>query len=371
MSHSKERHEKNCLNCNTEVVGKYCHLCGQENIEPKESVWGIVSHFFYDITHFDGKFFSTVRYLAIRPGFLSKEYINGRRASYLHPIRMYVFTSALFFLIFFSVYNVDNINIGQYNDNAKKLTAAARVEASKKEALKKAKTKEDSLGIEKAFKTIETIGVIAPVSKVKDSTNDDDDDDNDLNWNITGMDSKYQTHEAYDSAQQLLPADQRDGWWERRFTHRNIDIHKKYPDRNTFGKALISKFIHSFPYLLFVSLPLYALFLKLLYIRRKEFYYVNHVLFMIHLYIFTFLLLLVILGLDQLREAVNIGWLGIGWIEFILFLYGIYYTYKAMKNFYGQGFFKTFLKFMALNILATISIFLLFGLFFLLTVFRI
>ncbi|MBP0577674.1 DUF3667 domain-containing protein, partial [Campylobacter jejuni] len=77
---------------------------GQENIEPKESFWHLTTHFIYDITHFDGKFFSTLKYLLFRPGFLSKEYLKGRRAGYLHPVKMYVFTSALFFLIFFSFY---------------------------------------------------------------------------------------------------------------------------------------------------------------------------------------------------------------------------------------------------------------------------
>ena len=105
MSHLKERREKNCLNCNAQLQGKYCHICGQENIEPKETVWHLVSHFFQDITHFDGKFFSTLKLLIFRPGFLSKEYVAGRRASYLNPIRMYVFTSDFFFLIFFTIYN--------------------------------------------------------------------------------------------------------------------------------------------------------------------------------------------------------------------------------------------------------------------------
>lgn len=97
MSHLKERQQKNCLNCNTEVQGRYCQNCGQENIEPKETVWHLIAHFFQDITHFDGKFFSTVKYLVIRPGFLSREYMVGRRASYVNPIRMYIFTSAFSF----------------------------------------------------------------------------------------------------------------------------------------------------------------------------------------------------------------------------------------------------------------------------------
>jgi hypothetical protein len=89
------------------VIGLYCHNCGQENIEPKESVWHLVTHFFQDITHFDGKFFTSMKLLILKPGFLSREYMLGRRASYLNPVRMYLFTSAIFFLIFFSLYKVD------------------------------------------------------------------------------------------------------------------------------------------------------------------------------------------------------------------------------------------------------------------------
>ena len=103
MSHLKERKEKNCLNCQATLYGRYCHVCGQENLEPKETVWHLVTHFFNDITHFDGKFFSTVKYLLRKPGFLSAEYMAGRRASYLNPIRMYVFTSAIFFLLLFAM----------------------------------------------------------------------------------------------------------------------------------------------------------------------------------------------------------------------------------------------------------------------------
>ena len=103
MSHGKERKEKDCLNCGTAVYGRYCHVCGQENAEPKETFFGMVAHFFYDITHFDGKFFTTLKDLLFYPGFLSAEYMKGRRMSYLNPIRMYVFTSAIFFLIFFSI----------------------------------------------------------------------------------------------------------------------------------------------------------------------------------------------------------------------------------------------------------------------------
>src|ERR1700754_4875958 len=103
MSHGKERKDKDCLNCGSIVLGRYCQVCGQENIEPKETFWSMLRHFLEDITHFDGKFFVSMKDLLFKPGFLSSEYIKGRRAKYLHPVRMYVFTSAIFFLVFFTV----------------------------------------------------------------------------------------------------------------------------------------------------------------------------------------------------------------------------------------------------------------------------
>lgn len=107
MGHHQLRKENNCLNCNAVVSDRFCGICGQENIIVKESFWGIISHFFKDISHYDGKFLSTLKYLLLRPGFLPAEYLRGRRLSYLNPIRLYVFTSAFFFLIFFTFYQSD------------------------------------------------------------------------------------------------------------------------------------------------------------------------------------------------------------------------------------------------------------------------
>jgi hypothetical protein len=78
VSHLPQRKEKDCLNCGTTVIGKYCHVCGQENTGRKESVWHLISHFFSDITHFEGKFFASIKDLILKPGFLSKESMIGR-----------------------------------------------------------------------------------------------------------------------------------------------------------------------------------------------------------------------------------------------------------------------------------------------------
>src|ERR1700759_3514210 len=91
MSTHHYRKDKTCLNCAAEVPEKYCSRCGQPNTEPKESFWQLVGHFFEDITHFDSKVFQTLKYLIVRPGFLTKEYMAGHRMRYLKPVRLYGF----------------------------------------------------------------------------------------------------------------------------------------------------------------------------------------------------------------------------------------------------------------------------------------
>lgn len=103
MSHQPLRKENDCLNCGTEVLGRFYHLCGQENSITHQGFWLLANHFVYDILHFDGKFFRTVGLLFSHPGFVAKEYGAGKPRRFLDPIRMHLFTSAVFFLAFLIV----------------------------------------------------------------------------------------------------------------------------------------------------------------------------------------------------------------------------------------------------------------------------
>lgn len=380
MSHSKERHEKICLNCNAELTGRYCHVCGQENIEPKETVWGLVSHFFYDITHFDGKFFITTHHLVTKPGFLPKEYIRGRRASYLHPIRMYVFSSALFFLIFFAMFfkpkkwvNVNSTSTPDKVDSVKQLDEV------QKAVLQGAGSKEDSLALTGTFDKVRNKIIAAQVEDRRNAAEKQAKKDSVAQskpkrkrrtaWFEAS--SEYKSVEEYDSVQKTLPRGEQDGWWARKAAHRTIIVNNKYEEEGPqkFWEELVEKFVHSIPYILFVSLPFYALYLKLLYFRKKQFYYVDHGIFLIYLYIFTFIFMLIYFSVQKTHDAMHWSWMG--WIEGILLIAGIFYTYKAMRNFYGQSRAMTILKFCLLNFMAIITVAFLFMIFFTLTLVRI
>jgi hypothetical protein len=356
VSHLKERKEKNCLNCNAEVLDRYCHICGQENVEIEENFWSLATHLIYDIIHFDSKFFDTLKFLLLKPGFLSKEYLRGRRASYLHPIRMYVFTSAIFFIIFFtSIRNHDDFET-QNNHIVTGSTNEGRIEINKQihvlqDSLQRVKDATEQKKIENEIQELKSVLSYIPASEVEDSV----EHNNEKSDNVLPFNTKVpKSRKEYDSLQQKLPESERDNWLKRLLTYREIYINEKYKgDKERFKEDFIEKFKHSIPQMMFVSLPLIALVLQLLYIRRgKHFFYVDHLILFIHVYIAIFISLLVYYGFSTLYDHTHFRLFS--WISILISIYIFLYCLFAMYNFYKQGIFKTFVKYFILLFVGSI-----------------
>lgn len=365
MSHSKEREEKICLNCGAAVHGRFCHICGQENIEPKESFWHLVTHFAYDITHFDGKFFSTLKYLLFKPGFLSREYLMGRRASYLHPIRMYVFTSAFFFLVFFSLHKEEEVGTVTITQKPAKVIIA-ELEKKRLSLQEDLKDSLPELAREPIRRSLELVEKDIALLQ-RDSTAKNDLQSTGSNFSIFSLssnDQRYRSEQQYDSLQAALPEKDRDNFIERRFARQNLHLREKYHnDGKAIWTAILSKFRHLFPQMMFVSLPLFALLLQLLYIRRKSFYYVNHVVYAIHLYCAVFMIILIGILTDLL--AVKLGFHVSDWIGSLFGMAAFYYWYRSMRNFYEQRRGRTVMKYLLLLFLSLFLISFIFMVFFL------
>ncbi len=352
MSHQPERKEKNCLNCGTEVVGRFCHVCGQENIVTHQGFWSLAKHFVYDVLHFDGKFFHTLGYLFTRPGFVARQYSQGQRMRYLDPIRMYLFTSAVFFLIFFSFGNLDF----KKQEASPELTMNDRREMAADFQERAARNPADSLLLQKIPVLLDSTKTVDPDSPgIR----------NELSF--SGQESA-RTVAEYDSVQASLPTDQRDGWLERQLTRKAIKSKKQHGGMKKVGLVLIDTFAHQLPYLLFVSLPFFALILKLLYHRRKQFFYSDHAVFTLYHYIFSFLLMLVLLGITGLRRLTH--WEIFRYVMLLVVLSWPVFLFIEMKNFYRQRMGKTVVKFLLLNFAGFFVLLLLFILFLLLSFFK-
>jgi hypothetical protein len=316
MSHLEERSEKICLNCGTELIGRYCQKCGQENIEPKPSLGHLLKHFFNDVTHFDGRLFSTMKLLIIRPGFLSSEYLSGKRTSYLDPIRMFLFISATFFLLFVNPNNADEHK--PTNKSKKVADAKAGISDANKELRKQ---NLDTLSLD----TTEGMIVTDKGQKLNVS--------HPKSWKL------QETTAAYDSSQMSLSPDKRDNWLEHYFKRRFIAAKElSHKNEEEFKRRFVEGAIHSAHLMLFFTLPLIAFILFLLYIRHDKFYYVSHLIFILHYYSVVFLSLVLIMLLNLIGGYAD-------YAVTIIYIGCFIYPLIAMKRFYKQGKFKTFVKY--------------------------
>lgn len=91
--------EERCANCQTPLLGRYCHACGQ-SAHLHHNLWHLAEEALHGIFHFDTKVWRTLWSLIRRPGTLTLNYSKGRRANYVSPLALFLFMIFLMFLIF-------------------------------------------------------------------------------------------------------------------------------------------------------------------------------------------------------------------------------------------------------------------------------
>ncbi len=249
----------------------------------------------------------------------------GRRASYLNPIRMYVFTSAFFFLLFFTFFGPKGNEL-QTTVNGKSLEAVKAMDSTEFSNFTKKITGDTPMtrkGFQQYLDT--TIG----------------------KKGITFATEKFRDRKQYDSLRKAGKRD--DNWLERKLIYKQIDINEKYKgNQEQLVSAFINALVHTFPQILFISLPIFALILKLLYWRKKAYYYGSHAIFSIQFYIFIFIDLMLIMAIDKMEDFIHSDILD--YLKALVILFIFYYEYKSMRAFYEQGRGKTILKFILLNL---------------------
>lgn len=105
----------NCLNCGNKIDdSKFCPNCGQINTGKRLSIKQVSKDVFGDYFSIDSKLFRSILSLFLKPGFLTMEYLQGRRNKYILPFRLYIFVTLLFFTIVALFVNLNQINIVQF-----------------------------------------------------------------------------------------------------------------------------------------------------------------------------------------------------------------------------------------------------------------
>jgi len=310
-----ENESKTCKNCSAEIIGEYCHICGQRYHDHKESFGELAFEFISDFLHFDSRFFRSALPLLFVPGKLTQQYNAGKQKSQFHPIRLYLFSSFLYFLFFFAI-----------NDPATEVSHA--IDHSEPGVVSKDSAEVNEQGEMREFVAIRNSRTNFALTVPRD---------------IDSMMKRNITAEAYLKDQKSKPRAERDGWFPRMMMVRLLEVNAEGDrGKQDYILEVLEGFLHNIPKMLFILLPVFALYLKLLYIRRKQFYYVDHAILSLHYFSFIFLLLtLCSFGLDRLFQTFIFTILALVWITV--------YLYFAMKRLYQQGWFKTLLKFLLLG----------------------
>lgn len=332
------RHENDCLNCGAELQGKYCHLCRQENLQIKESFGHMITHAVSDYFHFDHQFFHTLKPLLFQPGKLTNEYMAGRRVQYLHPVKMYIFISLVYFVFLFSSKDREPIEISGDKPGNKK-----EIQAKRKEEIEKlTRSIHENNALTKQQKQQALVAVNQFTTKKRK--------DGRIDTIYNGFDefsleaTNDTSYAQYLDKQKKLPENKRDGFLERYYNKKAISWNQR---GGTTSKEMISEAIkHNAPKLMFFLLPMFALLLKITFYKNKKFY-VEHLIFSFHLHCFLFLFLTLIM---LLKIPMPDSWTTANAVLDILSFFAIaYYVYRSLKVVYMRSRFRTITKMIGLS----------------------
>lgn len=309
-----------CLNCGTRLHGQYCAVCGQRARNRLISLWELVTDAFGDLFEIDSRLWKTLVPLLIRPGRLTLDYLQGRRARYMPPFRMYLVLSLLFFLVAFF-------------DPHKQLSVF--LEPQPETAETGQSNKADQVRQELA-EELANEGIAAGGDLPKEAR----DKINGLNIRVDD-DSPVVQCDFGDMDTEDWP-----GPIKRTLTRERLTrICERTQIDN--GRAFLDKLLDEVPTALIVLLPLMAFVLKLLYPLARR-YYVEHLLFFVHFHSFFFLLLTLQILFARLGSVLAIPQpVRILTIVAASFYVPVY-LFVAMRRVYGQGRIITFIKYIAL-----------------------
>lgn len=347
----EEKSAHQCKNCFTEGDGQFCAFCGQRYHAHKESFGELAYEFISDFLHFDSRFFKTVLPLLFSPGTLTKSYNEGRQRSQFHPIRLYLFSSVVYFFLFFTFNNWDDKIEESHNPNPDKFQIDSAQHASQIDSIKRLNANlsqlPENITINTEIPEVHVSDDKKQFVVLKDSTTQ-------YKLSVTAyIDSlltKKVTPGEYLAQQKTLNSKKRAGFFKRTITLQLLRINLKGDEgKKEFFRKMSDTFLHHIPKMLFFLLPVFAFLLKLLYFRHKQFYYVDHAILSLHYFSLIFLLLIFsIYVLDKIFGVSYFSTLAVIWIFLYLLI--------AMKKLYGQSWKKTTVKYIALGFLFLITV---------------
>ncbi|WP_333877422.1 DUF3667 domain-containing protein [Flavobacterium sp.] len=338
MSKNELRKDKTCLNCRYVVENRFCPNCGQENTDTRKTFHHLFIHFFEDLTHYENAFWKTIRNLLLKPASLTKEYLSGKRLSYLAPVRLYIFISFVTFLLISLFPDESQPEAVTLKENKKGEMIQYSVNgivSQDYKHLSKEEIKILELHQKGALTERESDSLLVLVREGKIEKEKKSDKGFLTLW--------YDSIEQMDSIRKLNPEAISD--FEYDLNKRSIEINEKYSDKEIEQKFQEAIW-HNIPKVLFIYMPLFA-FVLWLFHNKKRWYYFDHGIFTLHYFSFLLLILLLMFLFHELMDCFGDNSI-ITSITNIVSIAGYawmcYYFFPAHHRFYGQSRLASFFK---------------------------
>lgn len=274
-----ERLGKICRNCGASLRGDYCHHCGQREGRGELFFLQALGEVTGDVFTWDSRFWRTLIPLMLLPGFLTAEFIAGRRARYLPPFRLYLIISFVLFL----VVSFTTADLVDRDDPGIRITSDLEgLDPNEAARVSKALDKLDDLDIKVDLRLPTTEEFAEPgdreVAPFDSGGPDEDSGEADINIGL---------------------ADENSPPWLQELDQRIETNARRLMDEPAL---FLDLFLDYLPQLMFLMLPLFALLLKLVYIF-SPFHYLQHLVFGLHYHSFVYLLYLVDLVIERLAPG--------------------------------------------------------------------
>lgn len=301
-----------CEDCGEELHGRYCSRCGQVAVDYHRSFRHIIAEVAESFLNWDSKFTKTLGLLLISPGWLTNQFVAGRRTRYLHPLRLYLLVSIVFFLCArFVPFQLKPPDVA-------KMTAEERAEVE--EAMQ-------NPGIPPAVRE-QVLSRIAEQRK-KDAAKAG------LSPTPAAIPSPSPVSGKGENLERQLDDAAPPRWLKQKLREKigphggNVDI-------------LIKTLRDNISTMMLFCIPLFALVLKVLYLRQRRFY-IEHLVYALHIHaFFYFAVLLTVFGGMAAERWVPALVGPLGWI---LVLAIVAQVFRSIRQVYRQSWFMTTFKF--------------------------
>ncbi len=367
-----------CLNCGTplDAEDKYCHQCGQLNSTKQLALKDFFGEFFSNLFSYDSRIWRTIKHLLFKPGFVSKEFIRGKRLSYANPFRFFLSVCIVFFLMvqaqeffeFFTDNAVENTKAKNQDadidvDNglfSLKIDDINNNESLTREQLKEIEN-QPYVGKMVAEQIREQQNIQAQTNSIVSEATKDYKENGLTPITQTQLDSLSSTERFFkqidfyasyeerykisDSKTALSRMEHDNTQWNQAIYEKIVLIKSITNNPSVLADIILPKL----PVFLFLFTPVLTLFLWLLYARR-DFTYMEHLVFAFNVFTFVFLSMILL---------VLVKWISFGYINlapFFFWFIGPIYFYKSMRNFYDQRRIKTVLKFLLVSFIFVIGL---------------